>query len=189
MYASNGGSSGDLNADGQTQNDLFDVPRNVNDPTEIQFRNFSGGGPTAAEQAAALDRFIEGMDCLKNARGTIMDRNACRNPWINQFDVSIAQNLSTFGFGNAQVRLDVVNFGNLLNKNWGKQAFSNQNSTCGQLCGSTTLVTHVGTALPSGSTPSQGGVPIVQFNPNYRAFDSENASSNYRMQLSVRYSF
>ena len=188
VYASNGGSTGDLNADGQTQNDLVYVPNNVNDASEIQFRSFTGGA-TAAAQAAAFDKFINSMECLKNARGTIMDRNSCRNPWINQFDLSIAQNLRTFGMGNAQVRLDIVNFGNLLNKKWGATQYSDQGATCGQLCGSTTLMTHVGTALPTGTTSGKTGVPIVQFNPDFKAFSNQFAGSNYRMQLSARYSF
>jgi outer membrane receptor protein involved in Fe transport len=188
VYGSSG-SFGDLNADGQTQNDLLYVPTDVNDPNQIQFR--ANGSVTAAQQAAAFDQLINRLDCLKDARGTIMDRNSCRNPWANQFDVSLAQSLSTFGFGNAQVRLDVINFGNLLNKRWGRQAFSDQGSTCGNLCGSTLLLTHVGNAVPAG-TPANGtltAVPIVQFNPNFTPFDATNAASNYRMQLSLRYSF
>jgi hypothetical protein len=188
VYGSSG-SFGDLNADGQTQNDLVYVPTDVNDPNQIQFR--ANGSVTAAQQAAAFDQLINRLDCLKDARGTIMDRNSCRNPWANQFDVSLAQSLSTFGFGNAQVRLDVINFGNLLNKRWGRQAFSDQGSTCGNLCGSTLLLTHVGNAVPAG-TPANGtltAVPIVQFNPNFTPFDATNAASNYRMQLSLRYSF
>ena len=63
---------------------------------------------------------INGMDCLKNARGTIMTRNACRNPWVNEVDLTIAQSLG-WRFQNVQARFDIINFGNLLNKNWGRQ--------------------------------------------------------------------
>ena len=49
--------------------------------------------------------------------------------------------------------------------------------------------TIVGTALPTGTTSGKTGVPIVQFNPDFKAFSNQFAGSNYRMQLSARYSF
>ena len=120
-----------------------------------------------------------------------MERNSCRNPWINQIDVSIAQSLGRFGgraFQNLQLRLDVINFGNLLNEDWGKQAFSDQGDTCGQICSSTTLLEHVASAVPTGQTAAKAQ-GIFTFSPEYRTFNDRNASSNYRMQLSLRYSF
>jgi outer membrane receptor protein involved in Fe transport len=197
VYGSNGGSTGDLNADGQTQNDLLYVPTEaeIGDGTNGTRIRFTGWNGTATQQqqardmATAFNSYVEDMDCLRNARGAIMNRNSCRNPWINQVDVSIAQNVTTFRGQNAQVRLDIVNFTNLLNKEWGAQQFSDQGSTCGSLCGSTILVTHTGTVLPAGTTPSwERAIPVVSFT-NTEAFTSRNASSNYRMQLSVRYSF
>jgi hypothetical protein len=129
------------------------------------------------------------MACLRSQRGTIMDRNSCRNPWTNRFDVSVAQNVGTIRGQTAQVRLDIVNFGNLLNKDWGQHAFADQGATCGPLCGSTVLVTHRSTVLPAGTTPSwERAIPVVEFT-NPRPFNTENFVSNYTMQLSVRYSF
>lgn len=200
VYQSNGGTTGDLNADGQSQNDLVYVPKNAHDPNEILFTGFDGkGGKTPADAAAmadAFDKFISSVPCLNNARGTIMTRNACRNPWVNEFDVSVAQSLGALGgiagghvpsLENLQVRLDIVNFGNLLNRNWGKQAFSDQGNTCGQICSATTLLRHTSNVAtgPAGS-PLQG---VFTFDPTTVAYSSDNASSNYRMQLSLRYSF
>jgi outer membrane receptor protein involved in Fe transport len=193
VYGTNGGTTGDLNADGQTQNDLMYVPRDATNQAEILFAGFNGTAAqqaTAQQQAAAFNQFIEGMDCLRDARGTIIGRNACRNPWVNQVDISVAQSLGKFGgerFRNLQLRWDVINFTNLLNKNWGEQAFSDQNSTCGQICSATTLLTHTGNRLATGSTTQNDG--IYTFNTGYTAFNARNASSNYRMQLSARYSF
>jgi hypothetical protein len=89
---------------------------------------------------------------------------------------------------NLQIRLDIVNFGNLLNRNWGRQAFSDQGNTCGQICSATTLLTHTSNVLtgPAGSQSMQG---VFTFDPLFEAYNSDNASSNYRMQLSLRYSF
>jgi outer membrane receptor for ferrienterochelin and colicin len=201
VYGSNGGSTGDLNADGQSQNDLIYVPKDARDPSEMLFTGFdNANGKTpadAAAQAAAFENFISSTPCLNKARGTIITRNACRNPWVNEVDVSIAQSLGVVGalFGNRaissqnlQLRFDIINFGNLLNSNWGKQAFSDQGSTCGQICSATVALTHVKNFIPAGgnSSNAQG---VFTFDPNFSAYNSDNASSNYRMQLSLRYSF
>jgi outer membrane receptor for ferrienterochelin and colicin len=201
VYGSNGGSTGDLNADGQSQNDLIYVPKDARNASEILFTGFdNANGKTAADaaaQAAAFESFIASTPCLNKARGTILTRNACRNPWVNEVDVSIAQSLGAFGAltgnrmlstQNLQLRLDVINFGNLLNRNWGQQAFSDQGSTCGQICSATVALTHVKNSIPAGgnSSNAQG---VFTYDPNFRPFNADNASSNYRMQLSLRYSF
>jgi outer membrane receptor protein involved in Fe transport len=196
-YGSTGGTTGDLNADGQSQNDLMYVPTDARNPNEIIFvanpaTATAAQLATAAAQAQAVENFIASTPCLNEARGTILTRNACRNPWVNQFDVSFAQTLSAKRFQSLQVRLDIINFGNLLNRNWGQQAFSDQNSTCGAICSSTIALSHTGFVLPTG-TPTGGNSPNAQgiftFDPTFRPFSSENVSSNYTMQLSLRYSF
>ncbi|MEO6528647.1 MAG: carboxypeptidase regulatory-like domain-containing protein [Gemmatimonadaceae bacterium] len=192
VYGTTGGTTGDANADGQTQNDLMYVPKSATDANEIQFTGWNG---TAAQQAAALaqatafESFVTNTECLNSARGAIMTRNACRNPWINQVDVSFAQSLSSPKFQNIQVRLDVINFGNLLNKKWGAQAFSDQNSTCGQICSATVVLTQTANRLPTGATTSQEATGVYTFDQGYRLFNADNVSSNYTMQLSLRYSF
>ncbi len=208
VYGTNGGTTGDLNADGQSQNDLIYVPKNATDLTEILFTGYNGAttglpaGSTAAQamanaatMASAFESFINTVPCLSEARGTLMTRNACRNPWINQVDVSVAQSLGKLGgkrLENLQLRLDIINFGNLLNKDWGKQAFSDQNGTCGQICSATIGLVHTGNALPSG-VPTGGNSPMAQgiftFDRTSQAFNSVNIASLYTMQLSMRYSF
>jgi hypothetical protein len=192
VYRSPSGSLGDLNADGQTQNDLIYVPNDARSASEILFNGYNSTTPAtqanAAAMASAFENFITNTPCLNAARGTILSRNACRNPWVNQVDVSIAQTVSPVRFQNVQVRLDVINFGNLLNRNWGRQAFSDQNSTCGQICSATNLLTHNSSVLtgPTGAQTMQG---VFTFDPTFTAYNADNASSNYRMQLSLRYSF
>jgi hypothetical protein len=192
VYGSNGGTTGDLNADGQSQNDLVYVPKDARNTSEIIFvanpaTATAAQLASAATQAQAFENFIASTPCLNEARGTILTRNACRNPWVNEVDVSLAQTLSPVRFQNIQVRLDIINFGNLLNRKWGPQAFSDQNSTCGQICSATLLLTHTGYVVPAGAPQNAQG--IFTFDPNFKAFNSDNASSNYRMQLSMRYSF
>jgi Carboxypeptidase regulatory-like domain len=196
VYGSNGGTTGDLNADGQSQNDLMYIPTNATNQSELLFSGYNGTTAqqaTAASQAAAFESFIANTPCLNSQRGKIMTRNSCRNPWVNEVDLSMAQSLGKLGpktLQNLELRLDIINFGNLLNKNWGQQAFSDQGSTCGQICSATVALTHVGFAAPAGSTLSgANAIPIVTYNTSYTAFNSNNLSSLYTMQLSVRYSF
>src|SRR5882762_9009965 len=144
-----GSGSGDANADGQSQNDLVYVPKDAHDPNEILFNGFNAAPGSAAQmeaaaQADAFDRYIDRVQCLKKSRGKLLSRNACRNPWQNDVDVSIGQSLKAFGQQNLQLRLDVINFGNLLNKRWGWQNFSDQNNTCGPICSATTLLSQQG---------------------------------------------
>ena len=195
VYGSNGGTTGDLNGDGQTVNDLMYVPKNALDQSEILFQGYNGttaARATAATQAQAFENFIASTPCLSEARGTILTRNACRSPWVNEFDVSVAQSLGKLGgraFENLQARLDIINLGNLLNKDWGRQAFENS-TACGGGCGTNTALVHTGNALPSGvTTNSPLAQGIYTFNPTFQAFTVDNAASNYRMQLSMRYSF
>jgi len=200
VYAAGSGSgSGDANADGQSQNDLVYVPRDAHDPTEILFQGFDGVFPgltapnailESQAEADAFDRYIDRVPCLRKSRGKLLSRNACRNPWQNDVDVSVGQSLRAFGQQNLQLRLDVINFGNLLNKRWGWQNFSDQNNTCGPICSATTLLVHQKNVLPVGAV---GNSPLAQgvytFNKTMKPWNADNAASNYRMQLSMRYSF
>ena len=171
------------------------VPTNALDQSEILFLGYNGttaARATAATQAQAFENFITSTSCLSEARGTILTRNACRAPWVNEFDLSVAQSLGKLGgraFENLQARLDIINFGNLLNKNWGRQAFESSTARGGG-CGTNTALVHTGNALPSGvTTNSPVAQGIFTFNPALQAFNADNASSNYRMQLTMRYSF
>jgi len=202
VYGTNGGTTGDLNGDGQTQNDLIYVPKNALDTNEIRFTGYNSTNATtkaaADASAAAFEKFISSLKCLQDSRGKILTRNACRNPFIHEWDMSVAQNLGKLGLAsylhapalnNLQIRWDVVNLGNLINKNWGWQQFSSQSNTCGQICSATVAIVHTGNTLPTGTTSGTTAIPIVNFNTAFVAWDHNNISSLYRMQLSVRYSF
>jgi hypothetical protein len=193
VYAAGGGSgSGDANADGQSQNDLVYVPKDAHDPNEILFAGFNAAPGSAAQmeaaaEAEAFDNYINRVPCLRKARGKLLSRNACRNPWQNDVDVSIGQSLQAFGQQNLQLRLDVINFGNLLNRRWGWQNFSDQNNTCGPICSATTLLTQTGNVTAGRTQQTIQG--IYTFNKTMKPWNADNAASNYRMQLSMRYSF
>ncbi|WP_259151000.1 TonB-dependent receptor [Xanthomonas sp. 3793] len=99
----------DANGDGRL-NDLLYIPAGRGD---VLF------GSAAEEQA--FWNYIEGNEYLAARRGQVAERNGARNPWINQFDLHIEQEIPGFFKDNkASVWLDVMNVGNLLNKKWGR---------------------------------------------------------------------
>jgi hypothetical protein len=113
--------SGDMNNDGGSGNDLIYIPR---DTTEMNFATFTAGGRTftAAEQAAAFEAYIQQDDYLRERRGQYAERGAVFLPIVRRTDLSIMQDLfRTLGGRrhSGQVRLDINNFGNLLNSDWG----------------------------------------------------------------------
>jgi hypothetical protein len=77
---------------------------------------------TPAEQSAAWDAFINQDPYLKNHRGEYAPRNGIFLPMIARADLSVSQDVSgdIGGKGNSlQIRLDIFNFTNLLNSDWG----------------------------------------------------------------------
>jgi hypothetical protein len=77
---------------------------------------------TSADQATAFENFIQQDDYLRTHRGQYSQRNAVFFPMVKRADFSIQQEVFT-DFARRrnsfQIRADVVNVGNLLNKNWG----------------------------------------------------------------------
>ncbi|MBC7917786.1 MAG: TonB-dependent receptor [Rhodoferax sp.] len=105
----------DVNGDTVANVDLAYIPL-VNDP-KVTYQ----AGTTAAEIQAFQD-FITGDPYLNSRRGQIAERNATHQPWINQLDMGFQQELSGFNKKDKfVVRLDIYNFLNMLNKDWGQQ--------------------------------------------------------------------
>lgn len=112
----------DFNGDGQN-NDLIYVPNNA---SELTFTQFTSGGKTFTpeQQQAAFESFIAQDDYLSTRRGQYAERNAGVFPWLTRFDLTIMQEIyvktGKNGKRNAlQFRVDFLNFGNLLNDEWG----------------------------------------------------------------------
>jgi hypothetical protein len=171
----------DENADGAT-NDLIYVPRNVRDLNEIKFTgyNVAASAASVANQQAAFDSFINSVKCLRNQRGQIMTRSSCRSPWQNGIDLSIRQGLPVVMGNRIALQWDVFNFGNLLNKNWGWQRTSLSTGLPGAF-----LLTRTATTTDAAGK-TQG---IYTFDTNTQRDSYQVAASNYRMQLTLKYSF
>ncbi|MDQ3698563.1 MAG: carboxypeptidase regulatory-like domain-containing protein [Gemmatimonadota bacterium] len=168
--------SGDLNADGVQGNDLIYVPSDASDPTEILF---AGDPGEILAQQAAFESFINNSDCLREQRGSILERNSCRTPWQNIVNLSLRQSLPSFRGNTLTAQLDVFNFLNLLDKEWGLREFAPGGFA------QVEALSHEG-QTPGGLTSSQG---LFGFDLDEDQFQSDNLSSNYQLQLSLRYSF
>ena len=58
---------------------------------------------------------------IETATGRVAERNGARSTWVNQFDIRVSQELPGFWDGHkSEIWLDVLNVGNLLNKDWGR---------------------------------------------------------------------
>jgi hypothetical protein len=114
--------SGDMNGDGISGNDLIYVPRNT---SEMNFVPFASGGVTysPAMQAAAWDAYIQQDEYLNSHRGQYAERGGAFIPMVSRADVSIVQSVFADIFETKQtleIRLDILNFGNLLKNSWGQ---------------------------------------------------------------------
>jgi hypothetical protein len=115
--------SGDMNGDSISGNDLIYIPRST---SEMNFAAFTVGTRTftADEQASAFESYIQQDSYLSKHRGEYAARNGLVMPMTRNLDLSISQDLfrNLAGQKNGfQIRLDILNFGNLLNSSWGVQ--------------------------------------------------------------------
>ena len=117
----------DLLNDDSRDNALIYVPRFAGEINLVDLTD-SGGNviATPAEQWAALDAFINSSDYLRERRGQYAERNGARAPWSSILDLKLLQDVY-FQSGDSkhtlQLSLDIFNFSNLLNKDWGKTLF------------------------------------------------------------------
>ena len=102
------GTNGDANGDGIAGNDLVFVPA---DPSQITLSN-----PSAYD---SLQSFISGQKCLAAARGGILERNSCRNPWQNYFNLRVGWTTPEVKGSGIELTLDIFNFLNFLSSDWG----------------------------------------------------------------------
>jgi hypothetical protein len=113
--------SGDANGDTVSGNDLLYIPRNT---AEMNFKPLTVSGKTftADDQAAAFEQLIQADPYLSAHRGEYAQRGGVFLPVVNRIDLNLTQDLFKSLGGRrqgAQVRLDITNFGNLLNHDWG----------------------------------------------------------------------
>ena len=128
--------NGDLNGDGNTANDLIYIPRNS---SEINLVPVNGGsaninstsldhsdGRTASQIWNQLNNFIAQDHYLNSHRGQYAQANSVLYPWYKHMDLNVTQDIYFYTKDGEEkdkhtlrLSLDIVNVGNLLNRNWG----------------------------------------------------------------------
>jgi outer membrane receptor for ferrienterochelin and colicin len=120
--------NGDLNNDGNNANDLIYIPKTS---SEINLVKSGSGGQgigtssdvrTPAQMWAQLNSFINQDRYLAAHRGQVAEANAVTLPFFKKLDLNVTQDISLkTGKERHTIRLslDILNVGNLLNKEWG----------------------------------------------------------------------
>ncbi len=107
----------DLNGDGLGGNDLMFIP-SAPGSGQVVFAGDSAGSRVNEDAFWAV---VNGNKDLKRSAGGVVGRNDSFAPWTNSFDLRIRQELPGFYKGHkASFTFDIFNFGNLLNKKWGR---------------------------------------------------------------------
>ncbi|MGB5382928.1 MAG: TonB-dependent receptor, partial [Lutimonas sp.] len=158
---------GDINFDGSGLNDLIYVPTQA----EIQSMNFVQPG-----MANAFDAFIAQDDYLKERRGKYAERYAAISPWRGRIDMKLLQDYN-FTIGDkmqtVQFSIDILNFGNMLNSDWG-------------------VIQQPNSIQPIGvSVDPDTKIPTYSFDGNLQKTFGYDASllSRWQMQFGLRYIF
>lgn len=162
--------AGDINNDGASDNDLLFIPT----AAQLAQMKFSGSDADQATQRAGFDAYIQQDKYLSTHRGQVAEKFASLSPWYSTFDVRLLQDYTLANRHNIQLSLDILNFGNLLNSNWGVRQFAS----------------YTGLAQPLGVTVTNN-VPTYSFDTSQRStfFNDAQLISRWRMQLGLRYSF
>jgi Carboxypeptidase regulatory-like domain len=181
--------SNDFNNDGNI-NDLIYIPRNQ---SEINLVKVGSGGlgtgtssdPRTANQIwAQLNNFISQDKYLNSHRGQVADANAVVFPFFKKLDLNITEDISIkTGKTRHTLRFswDILNVGNLLNKDWGLLKVPTKSN----------FLTYEGLSA-DGKTPSfsfpyldaTNQVPVVNSFSN-----STSIGSRWQMQFGFKYLF
>lgn len=160
--------AGNINNDSSFQNnDLLYIPTEA----EVQQMQFSGDG-----QAQAYENFIRQDDYLSDNRGDYFDRYGALAPWRGRWDVKLLQdynfNVSENKTHTIQFSADILNFGNLLNSDWG-------------------VIQQPNNINPVSVAVDENNVPTYSFNPELTESLGFDASllSRWQVQFGLRYIF
>ncbi len=157
----------DFNADGRTTNDLLYIPARADEVT------FTGG------TFDDLMRWVNTEPCLAEFVGRTHERNACRAPWINTFDMRVNVGLP-FKKVKAEVTWDLLNLINLFDNQSGLLEYANFNDLLvvrPTFAGATTTY-NLANLFPGGTFQT----PRQQFTRN-------DLLSRWQMQLGARIRF
>jgi hypothetical protein len=133
--------------------------------------------PADASEYAELFSFIDNNEYLSENKGKMSERNGARNPWRNDLDFRLVQDVPTFGFGHIQLTLDILNVLNLLDSESGWNERTAQASY--------EIVDWTRDFDPA------TGRPVYSFNSRETnvPWDPDDLTSRWAMQFGVRWFF
>ena len=173
------------NGTGET-NDLIFIPTQAQlAAMSFATNTISGVTYSAQQQKDAFEAFIQSNPYLRNNRGKFAERNGSRTPFTNIVDLKIAQDFNIkVGAKRYQFQLtyDVFNFGNMINRTWGRNYFQGNDSF--------TLLTFGGYASATDLTPVN-----FRFNPTIKTPWNVSTTTNaayaarWISQIGLRFNF
>jgi hypothetical protein len=173
---------GDLNGDGGTSNDLIYVHAN---PADMNFVPITGATPfTQAQQQAAWMAYVDQDPHLRGRKGQYALRGGLILPTVTRMDVSFSQDVSRLVSGqrnSLQLRLDIFNFTNMINSDWGLAQVAVSNSPLIPVAPLTTG--------PDAFEPRYT-MRVINGQLMSRTFQKTAGQNDvWRMQLGLRYTF
>jgi len=174
----------DLLNDDSRDNALIYIPETQDDILLLDITDNAGNVLVSAdEQWNDLDTFINSVDYLSERRGKYAERNGSYGVWNHIVDLKLLQDFS-LDFGSKthtfQISLDMFNFTNFINKDWGERRFIRS-----EVSPLTTVGTNDTPAFQVNyGTVNDDGTPnIIELN------DAGLASSRWQAQIGLRYIF
>lgn len=171
----------DMNGDG-INNDLIYIPA-----TKDELKFVDNGTFTAEAQQQAFWNFVNQDKYLSKHKGEYADANAARMPWLNRFDLHLAQNFNVGALRGSkrsnetlQLSLDIMNVGNLINSSWGVMRTPSA-------CNNAKILEYKGTDADGYPqfTMAQNNEGLVS-----KTFDMDKSNSNcWYLQLGVKLIF
>ena len=150
---------------------LFYVPTDINDMIVT-----SGD----AAFLANLDAFIDSDKCLNGHRGEIMTRNSCETGWVGILSLSLVQEISLWSDTKLDLILNIENFGNMLNSDWGR--VDSYSAPSNVALANVTIET--GQYVYAPISGAQVSPETIAPNPNIARLPSV-----YRVQLGIKFRF
>ena len=179
--------SGDPNNDGAT-NDLMFIPANKGDILLVA--NSATDTRTPDQLWNQLNAFINQDPYLSKHRGQYAERNGAILPYFKRFDLHFAQDFYIKAGkvkNTLEFTFDVINVGNLLNRDWGQYytSFSGFNN------GASTVLAYKGldaaTGRPTYSFPYADATNLVPLVNSYKTDITQ--LSRWQGQIGIRYIF
>jgi len=188
--AANGGTAsytynGDLNNDGLTTNDLIYIPKDQND---IVLETVNASDTRSVTVIwGQLNSYINQDPYLSKRRGQYAERNGLLLPFYKRLDVNLSQDfmvkvkdkVNTLRFS-----MDIFNFGNLLNKNWGIQRITNRTAL---LNFKRVETSGVNAGKPVFSFPYLDAANQIPLTSTFQ--NSTGQDSRWQIQIGLRYIF